>query len=61
MARSQPVGGFAPRVGFGWDVFGNGRTAVRGGYGIFYDRYGNEAYRTVDNPPLWVEPPRKHF
>jgi hypothetical protein len=32
----QPKKNFAPNVGFAWDVFGNGRTAVRGSYSIHY-------------------------
>lgn len=44
---------FAPRVGFGWDVAGDGRTAVRGGFGIFYDRYQDDIIlELVEQPPL---------
>ena len=44
----------APRLGFAWDVFGNGKTALRTGFGMFFDRTTDDllALRFVSSPPL---------
>ncbi len=37
--RPSDKNNIAPRVGFAWDLVGDGRTVVRGGLGIFYDKF----------------------
>jgi hypothetical protein len=44
---------YAPRIGFAYDAFGNGKTAFRGGFGVFYDRLQTDvALELAENPPL---------
>ncbi len=48
----------SPRFGFAWDVFGNGKTAVRGGAGSFFERQrqNNTYFDGLGNPPLTYTP-----
>ena len=42
-AYHQPLFGYAPRLGFAYDLTGDGKTALRGGWGMFYNRLDGDA------------------
>jgi hypothetical protein len=67
--REAGVGGFPhgvvkndyntvePRVGFAYNLGGDGKTVFRGGFGLFFERVqGNDVYNAALNPPFAYQP-----
>jgi len=63
VAPDSPIGGlwakdwkdFSPRVGFAYALTEDGKTSLRGGYGIGYERnFGNVTFNVIQNPPNYA-------
>ena len=56
-SQDLPLHNFGPRFGFAWTPTSSGKTAVRGGYGIYYTRpNGNATLQVLTGRRLWYPP-----
>jgi hypothetical protein len=60
---NSPIGGlwqnnftqFGPRIGFAYDLTGDGKTSLRGGFGISFERnFNNVTFNVIQNPPNYA-------
>lgn len=63
IAPKSPVGelwrpdknNFAPSIGFAYDIEGNGKSSLRAGYALRYERnFGNVTFNVIQNPPNYA-------
>ena len=57
LERCRDDNNFAPRVGFAWDIYGDQKTVLRGGYGLYYQRLSNQnILQNSLSAPFTVQP-----